>query len=302
MNGRQRPTVALALGSGGARGLAHIGVLQWLDEQAFDIRFIAGSSIGALIGGFYAAGTLDVYTRWVRALRQSDVLRLLDFTFSQGGLIGLERLMTTLKNMLGDTNIESLPIEYTAVATDLDREREVWITRGSLFRAIRASISVPVVFTPVKLEGRLLVDGGLLNPIPIAPTLSAHADLTIAVNLSGEARELPPYRPPRQPGNESYQERITAYLDDLLTRFTERNADSVNMYNIVIRSIDAMQVNISRFKQAAYNPDYVLHIPANAARLLEFHKADQMIELGYREAEKVLGPVIRKHRQETGPA
>jgi len=298
MSGQPRPTVALVLGSGGARGLAHIGVLRWLDEHGFDIRVISGSSIGALIGGFYAAGTLDIYTRWVRALRQADVLRLIDFAFSRGGLIGGDRVMQTLERLLGDANIEDLPIRYTAVATDLENQKEVWLQRGSLFQAIRASISVPAFFAPVTWRGRVLVDGGLLNPIPIAPTLSAHTDLTIAVNLSGEPRdvsqetEAAPPVPNRNRGN-SYQDRINAFLDELLERFTERDEESINMYNVIIRSFDAMQVTIARFKQAAYTPDHVIDIPANAARLLEFHRADEMISLGYAETERVLGPLTR---------
>ncbi len=295
MNGKTRPTVSLVLGSGGARGLAHIGVLRWLDEHDADIRVIAGASIGALIGGFYAAGTLDVYTRWVRALRQSDVLRLIDFAFSRGGLIGGDRVMQTLERLLGDANIEDLPIRYTAVATDLENQKEVWLERGSLFQAIRASISVPAFFAPVTIRGRVLVDGGLLNPIPIAPTMSAHTDMTIAVNLSGEPREVHPpaeAMPPENHRRSSYQDRIGAFLDELLERFTERDEESVNMYNVVIRSFDAMQVTISRFKQAAYTPDHVIDIPSNAARLLEFYRADEMIALGYSEAERVLGPVF----------
>ncbi len=293
MNGKRRPTVSLALGSGGARGLAHIGVLQWLDEHGADIRVIAGASIGALIGGFYAAGTLDDYTRWVRALRQRDVLRLIDFAFSRGGLIGGDRVMETLESLLGDANIEDLPIRYTAVATDLENQKEVWLQRGSLFRAIRASISVPAFFAPVTVDGRLLVDGGLLNPIPIAPTLSARSDMTIAVNLSGEPRELRPApAAPAAPRGNGYHERITAFLDELLERFTEKDEESINMYNVIIRSFDAMQVTIARFKQAAYTPDHVIDIPSNAARLLEFYRADEMIDLGYAEAERVLGPVF----------
>lgn len=295
MNGKTRPTVSLVLGSGGARGLAHIGVLQWLDEHDVDIRVIAGASIGALIGGFYAAGTLDAYTHWVRALRQSDVLRLIDFAFSRGGLIGGDRVMETLERLLGDANIEDLPIRYTAVATDLENQKEVWLERGSLFEAIRASISVPAFFAPVTVRGRVLVDGGLLNPIPIAPTMSAHTDMTIAVNLSGEPREAhPPAEalPSENHRRSSYQDRIGAFLDELLGRFTERDEESINMYNVVIRSFDAMQVTISRFKQAAYTPDYVIDIPSNAARLLEFYRADEMIALGYSEAERVLGPVF----------
>ena len=138
-----RPTVALALGAGGAKGLAHIGVIEEIEAQGFEIVAIAGTSMGALIGGVHAMGKLDVYRDWVTALARFDVLRLVDWTFSGGGLIKGERIIGTLRELIGDTRIEELPLAFTAVATDLDRGREVWLSCGSLFDAIRASIAVP---------------------------------------------------------------------------------------------------------------------------------------------------------------
>ena len=159
------------LGSGGARGYAHIGVIEELEANGFAIRSIAGSSMGALIGGIYAAGKLRVFTEWVRPLQRLDVLRLLDWTISGGGFIKGDRIIGVLKDLIGETNIEDLPIPYTAVAVDLDVQREVWFSRGPLFDAIRASIAIPTIFRPYHYEGRLLVDGGLLNPLPVSPTL-----------------------------------------------------------------------------------------------------------------------------------
>jgi NTE family protein len=155
----RKPTVALALGAGGAKGLAHIGVIEELNAQGFEIVAIAGSSMGALIGGIYATGKLDVYRDWVCALAKFDVLRLVDWTFSGGGLIKGERIIETLRGLIGDIQIEELPLTFTAVATDLDREREVWLTRGGLFDAIRASIAIPTVFSPHTIDGRRLIDG-----------------------------------------------------------------------------------------------------------------------------------------------
>jgi hypothetical protein len=137
----RKPTVALALGAGGAKGLAHIGVIREIEAQGYEIVAIAGSSMGALIGGIHAMGKLDVYSDWVCALAKLDVLRLVDWTFSGGGLIKGEKIIETLRTLVGDTLIEELPLAFTAVATDLDRGREVWLGRGSLFDAIRASIS-----------------------------------------------------------------------------------------------------------------------------------------------------------------
>lgn len=182
-----RPTtVALALGGGGARGYAHIGVLEVLEERGFEVIGIAGTSMGALVGGLHAAGMLQEYAEWAQALTQRDVLRLLDPTIRAPGAIRAEKVFAKVIELLGDREIQDLEIPYTAVATDLLAGREVWFQRGPLAPAIRASIALPSFITPVMLQGRLLADGGLLNPIPVAATAAAAADLTIAVSLSEE--------------------------------------------------------------------------------------------------------------------
>ncbi|MFO8140403.1 MAG: patatin-like phospholipase family protein [Marinobacter sp.] len=179
-------TVALTLGSGGARGYAHIGAIEVLQERGYNIIAISGCSMGALIGGMYAAGKMQDYKDWVTGLGQFDVLKLLDVTFTSVGAIRGDKVFSIVREILGDTRIEDLPIAYTAVATDLLAHKEIWFQEGPLDRAIRASIAIPSVVTPLVLDGRVLVDGALLNPLPIIPTISAHADLVVAVNLSGE--------------------------------------------------------------------------------------------------------------------
>lgn len=300
----KKRTVSLVLGSGGARGLAHIGVIHWLEENGYEIQAISGSSMGALIGGIYAAGKLDNYTRWVRALRQRDVIRLLDINFTGAGLFSGERIMHTLKDLLGDANIEDLPIAFTAVATDLDAEREVWFRKGSLFEAIRASISIPTVLTPIYYKGHLLVDGGLINPVPIAPTVSDVTDFTIAVSLSGKFKELGKESVPQvktdNKSQVSYQVAISRFIENLQERFLnnkkgeEQTQREVSMFEVTHRSLEAMQNTIARFKLASYNPDFLIEIPANACNLFDFHRANEMIELGYQHAEKLSLPIRRK--------
>ena len=294
----KQQTVSLVLGSGGARGLAHIGVIQWLEENGYNIQTISGSSMGALIGGIYAAGKLDIYTRWVRALRQRDVIRLLDINFSGAGLFSGERIMHTLKELLGDANIEDLPVAFTAVATDLDAGREVWFRKGPLFEAIRASISIPTVFTPVYYKGHLLVDGGLSNPVPIAPTVTDVTDVTIAVSLSGKIREIskPPVQQVKADSSNqgSYQVAISRFIENLQERFSNNRKSKeaaqreVNMFEVTHRSLEAMQNIIARFKLASYNPDYFIEIPANVCNAFDFHRANDMIELGYQAAAKIV--------------
>lgn len=165
-------TVALTLGSGGARGYAHIGAIEVLVERGYDIVAISGCSMGALIGGMFGAGKMQDYKDWVTGLGQFDVLKLLDVTFNSVGAIRGEKIFSVVREMLGDTRIENLPIAFTAVATDLLAHKEIWFQEGPLDQAIRASVAIPSVVTPLVLNGRVLVDGALLNPLPIIPTIS----------------------------------------------------------------------------------------------------------------------------------
>jgi NTE family protein len=180
----KQKTVSLVLGSGGARGYAHIGVIEKLLEHGYEIKSISGSSMGALIGALYACEKLDAYKEWILGLDLIDVAKLVDLSFAGRGIIQGDKVFAVIKEMIGDILIEDLPIPFTAVATDLTKQKEVWIQKGSLIDAVRASIAIPTVFTPKKIEGRYLIDGGVLNPLPIAPTVADNTDLTIAVNLS----------------------------------------------------------------------------------------------------------------------
>lgn len=177
-------SVALVLGSGGARGYAHIGVIEEIERRGYSIECIAGCSMGAVVGGIYAAGGLQAYRDWVSGLAYLDVLRLLDFGFGNLGAIRGERIFGRIREILGEVNIEDLRIPFTAVATDLTNQQEVWFQQGSLHEAMRASAAIPSLFSPVRQGSRVLVDGGLLNPLPIIPVVSAHCDLIMAVNLN----------------------------------------------------------------------------------------------------------------------
>jgi len=278
MSGR---TVSLVLGSGGARGLAHIGVIQWLEHHGFDIRSIAGTSMGALVGGIYAAGRLPLYTRWATALERRDVIRLLDFSFSRNSLFKGERVIGELKVLIGNPDIGTLPVAFTAVATDMDSGREVWLNSGPLFDAIRASMAIPTVFAPYTIQGRRLMDGGLVNPVPIAPTLADNTDLTIAVNLNGEPRSLPPsveQAEGRRDGGR-YRENIAKLINELQHRWGPE-AEESGFFDIVSRSMDIMQDLISQFKLTAYAPDITVDIPRNVCSFYEFHRASEVIEAG----------------------
>ena len=175
--------VALVLGSGGARGYAHIGVIEALEARGYEIGCIAGCSMGAVVGGLYAAGKLDEYREWTESLDYLDVLRLLDVSFRLGAIRG-EKVFGKIHEIVGEIDIEQLAIPYTAVATDLTNQQEIWFQEGCLHKAMRASAAIPSLFTPVTQGSRMLVDGGLLNPMPIVPVVSSHCDLIVAVNLN----------------------------------------------------------------------------------------------------------------------
>ena len=175
--------VALVLGSGGARGYAHIGVIEELQARGYEIGCIAGCSMGAVIGGIYAAGKLAEYREWTESLDYLDVLRLLDVSFRLGAIRG-EKVFGKIHEIVGEIDIEDLAIPYTAVATDLTNQQEIWFQEGCLHKAMRASAAIPSLFTPVIQGSRMLVDGGLLNPLPIVPVVSSHCDLIVAVNLN----------------------------------------------------------------------------------------------------------------------
>jgi NTE family protein len=277
---KRAKTVSLVLGAGGARGLAHIGAIQWLTDNGYDIRSIAGSSMGALIGGIYAAGKLEVYAKWVVALERMHVVRLLDPAFGRGGLFKGERVMSVLRALIGEFQIEELPLAFTAVATDIATGEEVWLREGKLFDAIRASIATPLVFTPFDHGDRKLLDGALVNPVPIAPTLDDETDLTVAVDLSGVTEEWPaPVVSGPIPDGNPYREKIGAFVES--TDLSRRSAlPTRGIIDIAFASMEAMQNTIARLRLAAYSPDVLVEIPRNACGFHEFWRAEELIALG----------------------
>lgn len=277
-------TVSLVLGSGGARGLAHIGVIQWLTENGYEIRSISGSSMGALVGGIHATSKLDVYAEWVLALERLHVLRLLDPTIGSPGVFKGERIISVLRELVGDCSIEDLPISFTAVATDLESGEEIWLREGNLFDAIRASMATPLVFTPFMHAGRLLVDGAVVNPVPIAPTLDDATDLTIAVDLSGPAEtRVLPARSESLIGSNGYRSRVLKFIDTL--RPARKAAQpSRGMMSVAMTSMQAMQDTITALRMSAYSPDVLIEVPRNACGFFEFWRAEELIALGRERA------------------
>jgi NTE family protein len=284
------------LGSGGARGLAHIGVIRALEENGhFAIRSITGTSIGALIGGLHAGGKLDIYADWVGKLTRSDVWGLLDFSFTNKGLFKGERVMKKLGDLVGEAEIEDLEIPFTAVASDIERRQEVWISEGRLFDAIRASIAIPGLFTPVERDGRILVDGGLLSPLPLAPAQYHRVERSIVVSLNGNPTKSANKTESKAGGRDHHamqqDSNVLRGWIELAKEMLDQEPDdsqSFNALDTIGMSIEAMQDRIGRYQIATYRPDMVIEIPADACSVLDFHRAKEMIELGYRQAEEAL--------------
>ncbi len=287
--------VSLVLGSGGARGLAHIGVIRWLEEQGYQIKSISGCSMGAVIGGIYAAGKLEEFEQWVCAIKKLDIVSLLDISWRKNGLVKGDKIIDTLIALVGDQKIEDLPIPYTAVAADIAGEKEVWLQSGSLFDAIRASISLPMFFTPFTINGVDLIDGGVLNPVPIAPTFGDQTDMTIAVNLGGPAEIKAVKKEAAVEKKPSiFHDKISRYISKFQSSLITDTVIDLSAYDIANQAFDAMQGTIARQKLAAYPPDYTVEIARNACGTFEFDRASEIIELGYKSAQKHLASLVKE--------
>lgn len=290
--------VTLVLGSGTARGLAHIGVIRVLEEAGFRVAAVTGTSMGALVGGIYAAGKLDDYIEWVRSLTKRDILRYLDVSFSAAsGIFKGDLIIEALRDLVGDVSIENLPIPFIAVATDLSARKEVWLTKGNLFEAIRASIAIPGVFAPRRIAGRWLVDGGLLNPVPVVPAAQVLTGITIAVDVSGP-RSVNPlgenaarhYQRPQQLRNkiDEFLESIPARLGMESTAQSPVESDHPALSEVLLNSFETMQETLSRYKLAANPPDLLISIPKNICAAHEFYRAAELIEAGAWWARRAL--------------
>ena len=282
--------VALALGSGGARGYAHIGVIEELRARGYQIVGVAGSSMGALVGALHAAGSLEDFAEWATTLTQRAVLRLLDPSISAAGVLRAGRILDTVRDMLGGVTIEALPIPFTAVATDLLAGKSVWLQHGPVDEAIRASIAIPGVIAPHVHDGRLLADGGILDPLPMAPIAAVNAELTIAVSLSGSDSDTGDEA--TAPNAKATRERLNRLLrstSDLLSRFgtpvdpvdsDEDPIPKLGSFAVMNRTIDIAQSALARHQLAAYPPELLIAVPRSACRSLDFHRAAEVIGVG----------------------
>ncbi len=313
---RRAARIGIALGSGSARGWAHIGVLQALRAGGVDPHVICGSSIGALVGAACAVGDLDPLGEWVQSLTRGDVLRMLDLRLSGGGLIQGERLMRFFRSRAYDVPIEKLPRSYSAVATDLATGREVWLGEGSLLEAVRASFALPGLFTPVLRDGRWLVDGGLVNPVPVSVCRALGAEVVIAVNLNGDlvGRRLRPglgadgagaSGSTEEAAEEAMEESLLAQFAAQVTNTLRAGAAALmgppgpdatpapGLFEVLSGALNIMQDRITRSRMAGDPPDVVISPRLGHIGLMEFDRAREAITAGARATEYLM-PAIRE--------
>lgn len=283
-----KKNIALVLSSGGSRGLTEIGVINELEEQGFKINSVAGSSIGSLIGGLYAMGQLPAYTEWVKTLNKKEIWGLMDFTMSLHGLLKGDKAFDKMKSFIPDMAIEKMNIPYAAVATDIINEKEIVFTEGSFYEAVRASVAIPTVFTPVKYKDTLLVDGGVLNPIPIDYVARTKDDILVVVNLYGNRAKA--VRNAKYKGyNSKYAEYVTGIFNSI-QKFIQSGSDKRNLGYLALLSAtnSAMIHKLSEQSIDLFKPEIVIDVPSDAAGTFEFYRADELIELGRQAAKEAL--------------
>jgi NTE family protein len=304
-----QPRIGLALGSGAARGWAHIGVIRALAEIGIEPEIIAGSSIGAFVGGAYASDQLDGLEAWVSALSWKEILDYLDLSIGSGGVIQGDKLLHMLPDAIRTSTIEALPRSFGAVATELDTGREVWFRDGPLLDAVRASIGLPGLFTPVWLRDRWLVDGGLTNPVPVSLCRSMGADLVIAVNLNGDIvgkhrrkrEEKADASKQREKSNQQFFERISQQLrnglqdrkEALLSQLFGKTRQAPGLFEVLASSINIMQDHITRSRMAGDPPEVILSPRLSQLGLLEFDEAELAIAEG-RASVTRMRPVLQE--------
>jgi NTE family protein len=294
-----RPTIGLALGGGAARGWAHIGVVRRLVAAGIEPDVITGTSIGALVGGTYAAGRLDGLESWAKEITKRRLFSLLDFRLGGAGLIGGGRLTQLLRDNVGDVAIENLPIRYAAIATELGTGHEIWLTRGSLVDAIRASYALPAIFPPVKVAGRWLMDGAMVNPIPVSAARALGARVVIAVNLHADvfgrgtviqdhgveseaATELEP-----EPEPMPEESRLGKVLR-LVRRQPSDYDGPRGISAVMVDAFNITQDRIARSRLAGDPPDVMVSPRLGRIGLFQFHQAEDVIKLGEEAAERAL--------------
>ena len=288
-----KPLVTLVLSGGGARGIAHIGVIEEVERRGYEIASVAGTSMGALVGGVYADGALDPFRDWMLSLDKRKVFNLVDFTWSRLGVVKGDKFFNKMRDFIPDTPIEDLKIPYVAVAVDLINNKEVVFRKGSMFDAIRASVSIPSVLTPVKTTDGLLIDGGVMNNIPIDHVKRIPGDLLVVVNVNASI-PVSPTKNSRQEADKqkrAYQKKVEefqAQLQKILPHGSSEkpspsHEDRMSYFNLIDKTISLMTDHMAQMSLKYFSPDMLIEVSRDSCGTFDFFKAREMIEMG-REA------------------
>ncbi len=287
--------VRLVLGSGGARGMAHIGVIEELEHAGFKIKEVVGCSMGAVAGGIYCAGYLADYKHWLIKLTRLDVFRLLDFTLSSQGFVKGERVFKAIEEFIGDHQIENFEIPFTAVAADITNKKEIHYRSGSLFKALRASIAIPTVFTPARDGKSQLVDGGVLNPLPMNLVKKEPGDWIVAVNLNANI----PYKPntPTADKEPSAYLKMFNTIQSSLPKFENKaeTIENLGLFDLLNKSYDLTQDRLTELMIDIHKPDLVVTISRDACGVFEFYRANEIIEEGRKAFHRAYEQLINNN-------
>lgn len=279
---KQKKQVALVLSSGGARGYAHIGAIEELEEEEYEITSIAGTSMGALIGGMYAAGKLPEVHQWLESLSKRQIFSLVDWSVSLNHVVKGDKVMDALKQLVPDVNIEDLPVSFRAVATDIKNHQEVVFEKGSLYEAIRASISIPSFFRPVKTDGHVLIDGGVMNPLPLNRVKRTDGDLLVAVNVSAPSdREIDELRNQA----ESLYKKEAPVLQRIIP---SAPAVESNYFSLLSKTFSLMIEQNANLSLQLTPPDVLVNIPMNRFGGFDYDKVEKISKFGKARMKEAL--------------
>lgn len=312
VHSQRKPVIGLALGGGSARGWAHIGIIRELGRLGIEPDIVCGTSIGALVGGLYVSGRLDTLEEWLLRLNRKEIIRYLDIKLLPGGgFVEGKRLMNFFQEWTGEVSIENLPKPFAAVATELATGREIWIRQGLLLEAVRASIALPGIFTPVRRDDCWLVDGSLVNPVPVSVCRALGADLVIAVNLNGGlleryARKFTPVAEKDEGMNAeaSLLEKLSVELkqraNSLVSQLFDSSVKTPGLFEVLSSSLNIMQDLIVRSRMAGDPPELLIAPRLAHIGLLEFDRAKEAIEEGRASVKRML-PALEDLLSAGGP-
>jgi len=282
--------VALVLSGGGARGIAHIGVIEELEKRGYEINSIAGTSMGALVGGMYAAGKLEEFREWMCSLDKMKVFSLVDFTFSADGIVKGDKVLNAIKDFVPDTNIEDLKIAYSATAADIEIHKEIVYRTGSLYEAIRASIAIPMVITPVIKENAIIVDGGVVNNLPISNVKRNNGDLLVAVyvNANVETIKLKVSKKEEKEKKSVYLKKLNEFYEHVNIISPKLKKEKIGYFTLIDKAIVSASLQLVQFSIEKNPPDILVNISRDTCGTYDFYRAEELVEIGRQSAIKIL--------------